>query len=78
MDANAILSDLMTYLRNTPEDVKTPAIVAYLATLRNLTVAEFLKTGTHGQLTFYFTDNRQIRTELITSDVPTAEKKKCS
>ena len=78
MDINAMLSDLTAYLRDFPEDVKTPAIMAYLTAFRNLTVAEFLKTGTHGKLTFYFTDNQQIRVELTTTDVPTAERVQCS
>ena len=71
MNNETLISPLVPFPNGIPGSAKIRDILKYLIETRNATVAEFLRSGTHGKLTFHFAGNdKPVRVELNTTDVP--------
>jgi hypothetical protein len=71
MDNKKAISTIISYLSGIPGSAKIRDILIYLIETRNTTIAEFLKSGTHGKLIFHYAGkDKPVRVELMTTDKP--------
>jgi hypothetical protein len=71
MDSKKRISTIISYLSMIPGGVKIGEILICLIEIRNPAIFEFLKSGTHGKLSFHYGGkDKPVRVELNTTEIP--------